>query len=74
MSDKLVMLITVLYLAVGLVVVSAMDKVLDDNFNGFSIFCIFVWPATIFILILFGTINLLYNFGQWIGEKIAKWL
>lgn len=74
MSDKLVMLIIVLYLAVGLVVVSAMDKVFGSSFNGLSIFCIFVWPAMIFILILFGTINLLYNFGQWIGEKIAKWL
>ena len=74
MSDKLVDVVIVLYLAIGLVVVSAIYKIFDDNFNGFFIFCIFVWPAIIFILILFVTINLLYNFGEWIGEKISKWL
>lgn len=74
MSDKLVGAIIVLYLAIGLVVVGAMDEVLNSSFNGLSLICIFIWPVMIFIFILFETIHLLYTLGEWIGEKISKWL
>jgi hypothetical protein len=73
MAKWLIVLLICLYLAIGIVVISAMNTVNNVNFDFFSFLLIFVWFIPLASIILLGIIELCVKLGKWIGVSIRGW-
>jgi hypothetical protein len=58
-------------LAIGIVVITAMNTAFKTNFDLSSFFMIFVWFIPLASIILLGIIELCVKLGKWIGEILG---
>ena len=61
-----------LYFAIGIIFSVALCHAIEDEFSGFYIFCIFIWPLVLCFLLIVGIISLLALFGKLIGNMIIN--
>lgn len=65
-------LATCLYFAIGIIFSVAFCYAIEDEFYGFYILCIFIWPVVLCLLLIVGIISLLALFGKLIGKMISN--
>ena len=71
MDNWLMALLICLYVAIGIVVITAMNTANNTNFDLLSFLLIFVWFIPLVCIILLGIIELCVKLGVWIGNKLG---
>jgi hypothetical protein len=62
------MLITFLYCTIGCV----LNGILNEDWQGFSILLILIWPIALFMILLFELMGLFIKIGEKI-KKLVSW-
>lgn len=70
MSTVLIVAIAVAYCIIGGIFGGFVVGVMNESPDGFWIFCMIIWPVSLFISLIILMFRYPYKLGEWIGEKV----